>query len=214
MKAQLRVLACVAAIVCSGLTGCEVGVPDVHDLNVVAVDVVKFSDAFPGTTSPGDPDRLVKVTFSTRSIAYRYAPVFWYPSGAFYECDKGMVKGFPLNPAPGGMLHEHYGIWDVHGDFRTVEETKGVTQPYYTFLKIRNESMEIHRAAGTYWLAGYDLEKYPLDLCYQLHLAAYGRDGPRPDLGYFHSNIAPIPKEAIAAAFERARELADMPPAK
>ena len=210
MKAEFRVLACVAAIVCSGLSGCILWVPGVRDVNVVSVDVIKISDEFPWVTLPYD--RLqIKVTFSTRRNLFQYVEDYsWLPIGLFYECDNGKVKETPLGPG-GAPFWRGLKTWDRVPYYPQIlgEMKKSETQIYYTFLDIRTRDIQINHATGKPLYALYDLEKYPLDVCYQLSGSGFGEVW-----GNFHSNIAPIPKEAVVAAFERAREQADIRPTK
>jgi len=199
MKAEFRVLACIAAIVSSGLTGCVLGVPGVHDVNVVNVEVV--NDPF---TAP-PPERVIKVTFSSRRNLFQYHQNYWWHVfSEFYRCENGSLKGPPLLSFGPDWRNLDVSTASADDYARILDELrKEETHLYDTYLRIRNDRIS---SSPKNEMALYDLEKDPHDVCYQLLGGGLW--------GHFRSNIAPIPKEAITSAFERAHERAASRPAK
>jgi hypothetical protein len=194
MRPEIGILVCVAAVVSSGLTGCVLGVPGVHDLKVEAVDLIDAD--FRGARSRP----RIQITFSSRRNLFQYQQNYgWIVLGEFYPCEDGKPKEPPL--AASGVFWRNL---EVDGDNRRdyaqiLEELKKPGGQFYrSVLRIRNGDPNISYTTGKPTWTVYDLQKDPQDVCYQMSGGSLW--------GYFHSNIAVIPKEAIAMAFERARE--------
>lgn len=201
MKAEFRVLACAAAIVCSGLSGCVLGVPGVHDVNVVAVDVVNDPTYHPPR------ERLIKVTFSSRRNLFQYQQNYWWlVGGEFHRCENGSPKGHKLSSFGPDWRNLDVSTASADDYARILHELrKEETHLYDAYLRIRNDRIKDPLTSNPE-IALYDLEKDPQDVCYQVLGGGLW--------GHFRSNIAPIPKEAIVSAFERARERAVFQPTK
>jgi hypothetical protein len=192
---KVRLQACVAAIVCAGLAGCVLGVPGVHDVNVVAVEVVDDPLYHPPR------DRVLKVTFSTRRNLFQYNQDYgWLVFSTISGCESGSLKEPEL--VAGGTFWRNLDVdltgKDEKDEYARIKDElkRSETHLYHTFLNIRNEDIVIKGGKPTAF--PYDLEKDPQDVCYQLSGGQLW--------GHFRSNVAPIPKEMIASAFQRARE--------
>jgi hypothetical protein len=192
-RSHSRALASIAAAVCAGLNGCVLGVPGVHDINIVAVEVVNDD------ITVRRPGRVIKVTFSSRRNLFQYSHDYnWLLSGRFYFCDNRRLKEPSFDASAvfwNGLDVES----DRRNDYHKIVESlqKSATQFYQTALRIRYPRRSDDIRPDTPMSAVYDLERDPQDVCYRLSGGSLW--------GHFHSNIALIPKETIMLAFERAR---------